>query len=84
MKNVPKIGDVAYVSCNGKQIIKCEILSDFTKYIEPIKDEYDIGERKHTTNSTYLHMKILEVYDEPIELKHNQRTWTTYPPKNLN
>ena len=77
MKQLPKIGDYVYVSCNKLKIMKCKIISDFMIDDAEKSDVNNKGiNRIHTYNDTYLKMKIVEVYDEPVIFKGCQRTWT--------
>ena len=79
MKNEPKEGDNVYVSCNKLKIMKCMVISNFRIGHEETLDIYNRGNpRNHTNNNTYLKMKILETFDEPIILKGCQRTWSKY------
>ena len=79
MKNLPKISDNVYISCNKLKIMKCKIITNFITGREEESDIYNIGEiRKHTDNNKYLVMKIVDVYENPEVLKGNQRTWCKY------
>ncbi len=79
MKNMPKINDYAYISCDKKKILKCKILTEFVNGNEEKCDLYNLGSnRNHSNNNIYLTMKIEHVYDEPTELKGCQRTWCKY------
>ena len=79
MKNLPKIDDIVYVSCNKLKIMKCKIISNFIEGLDEKNDIHNKGSpRIHTTNNTYLKMKIIEIYEKPTELIGRQRTWITY------
>lgn len=79
MKVIPVINDIAYVSCNGNCIMKCRIISNFITDMNEKLDPYNKGiSRPHTLNDTYLKMQIIEIYDNPISLIGNRRTWTKY------
>ena len=80
MVNIPNIGDKVYVSCNTLKIISCEVISNFEINNDVHEsDIYNIGfERRHTGNDTHLKMQILEVFDNPVRLIGNQRTWCKY------
>ena len=82
MVKIPKIGDYAYVKCNKLKIMKCKIISNFVIGFEEECDKYNIGKknnRQHSTNNEYLAMQIVEIYENPIELRHyGQRTWVSY------
>tara|TARA_B110000046_G_scaffold26215_1_gene26106 strand:- start:397 stop:762 length:366 start_codon:yes stop_codon:yes gene_type:complete len=79
MKNLPTIGDYVYVSCNKLRLMKCIVISDFIIGDDEKLDSYNRGNpRTHSNNNTYLKMKILESFDEPITLKGCQRTWCKY------
>ena len=80
MRHLPRPGDIAYVTCAKKRWMKCIVETDFRIGDEEKQDECNIGEnRPHTENNTYLKMRIVEVYDDPIELRGVQRTWSRYP-----
>ena len=77
MVNIPKINDIVFVSCNKHKIAKCIVESNFISSNEEKEDECNIGKpREHTSNNTYLKMKLVEVFDKPEVLKGNQRTWS--------
>ena len=79
MKNLPKIDDNVYVSCNKLKIMKCKIISNFIEGVDEKNDVHNEGSsRTHTSNNTYLKMKIIKIYDNPTELIGRQRTWITY------
>ena len=79
MITVPKVSDIVYVSCNKLQIMKCIVITDFIVGLDEQTDQYNIGlNRIHTNNNTYLQMKIIEIFDNPIILKGCQRTWCKY------
>ena len=77
--NLPKIDDIVYVSCNKLKIMKCKIISNFIEGVDEKNDIHNKGSpRIHTTNNTYLKMKIIEIYEKPTQLIGRQRTWITY------
>ena len=77
MVNLPQIGDIVFVSCNKKKIMKCRVISDFITDDEQHNDPYNIGEnRLHSMNNTYLNMSIIEIYDDPQDFRGCQRTWS--------
>ena len=80
MVKIPKIGDYAYVKCNKLRIMRCKIITNFVIGVEEEYDKYIIGnDRQYATNNEYLAMKIVEIYENPIELRHyGQRTWVSY------
>lgn len=71
-----KIDDIVYISCNKKKIIKANVISNVRKDKQP-EDKYDIGTHNSNDNKWCL-IKIIEVYDNPDELKGNQNTWCKY------
>ena len=76
MKQLPKIGDIAYVSCDKRLIMKCEIMCDFMTGTKNQDDDCNKGKvRTHAENETYLKMKICKVYDDVISLPPGMRTW---------
>lgn len=81
MINPPFIGDIVFVSCNKQKIMKCEVVSNFVINEEEKNDIYNKGDiRSHSDNNTYLHMNIVEVYDNPEQLNGSQRTWIRFTP----
>ncbi len=78
MKNVPQIDDIVYISCNKFKIMKCLVVSDFITNKDEINDSYCKGIRHHTTNKTFLEMKIIEIYMNPEQLLGSQRTWVKF------
>ena len=79
MKTVPQIGDIVYVSCEKRKIMRCNVVSEFITNDDEKQDPYNIGEiRKHSQNNTHLEMMIVEIYREPETLLGSQRTWIQY------
>lgn len=82
MKNLPQINDIVHISCNKQHIMTCIVLTNFIiGGVEQVKDEYNIGDqldRLHSSNNTYLTMKIINIYENPVYLRGCQRTWCTY------
>lgn len=79
MVKIPAIGDIVYISCNKLRIIKCIVMSDFITDLEEKTDIHNKGTlRHHTNNDTYLKLRIIKTYDNPIYLKGCQRTWCNY------
>ena len=80
MRNIPRPGDIAYITCAKKRLMKCIVETDFQIDNREKNDACNLGEtRRHTDNDTYLKMRIVEVYNNPIELRGVQRTWSKYP-----
>lgn len=80
MVNLPKFGDIVYISCDKLKIMKCKVVSNFTSYYESIiTDIYDVKiEDISNNNNEYLKMQIIQIYNKPDILKGNQRTWSKY------
>jgi hypothetical protein len=78
-KLIPHVGDMVYVSCNKKKIMKCVVATEFQETPEEIVDNYCIGKSQPQISSNYLRIQIVEVYDEAVAetFMGNQRTWTT-------
>ena len=79
MVKIPAIGDIVYISCNKLRIIKCIVMSDFITDFKEKTDIHNKGTfRHHTNNDTYLKLRIIKTYNNPIYLKGCQRTWCKY------
>jgi len=77
MKNIPREGDIAYISCDKKLIMKVKVISKFQKNNIGDSDKFDINNvsAPHRTHE-YNFLKILKIYNNNMEFKGNQRTWT--------
>jgi hypothetical protein len=78
MCNLPKMGDIVYISWKKTKVMKCTVVADFVVNEIEINDEYHIGSthtQLHTRNNTFLMLKIAEVYETPERMLGNQRTW---------
>ena len=76
MKSMPEEGDIAYVSCDRKLIMKVIIHSKFQNNYNICKhDPYYINnDATHITNE-YNYLKIIKIYSQSIKFPGNQRTW---------
>jgi hypothetical protein len=77
MVNTPEIGDIVYISCDKKKILKCSVETNFKEQELSFKNNCDKGDsRPHSQTNLYIKLKILEAYNNPEPYLGNQRTWT--------
>ena len=77
MKNIPREGDIGYISCDKKLIMKVKVISKFQKNNIGNSDKFSINNvsAPHRAQE-YNYIKILKIYNNNIEFKGCQRTWT--------
>ena len=75
-KNFAKIGDIVYISCDKRKIMKCSVISDLI-LVNKIPDKYNIGLHNYN-HQKCCKIRIEKIYNNYIELKGNQQTWTKF------
>ena len=69
---IPAIASTATITFDKKAHARAEIISP--PVFGSFHDPYDIG-RHNREQKNWVMIRITEVFDEPFELKGNQKTW---------